>query len=322
MSQDNTVTMASDEQPCLLLDKIPREVRNIIYEHLFVDGLVQLTKPDRPLENTVHLVNAPTFNVFLVCKQIHDEYEDVCFKNATIFIYASELDLQYSTFKFKRGVTKSLFQNVSQCHLKVPFGLLQEVGGEEEKFGDFIQTVVGGESEEDTYEREWTPSKDAVGRMSEMVKHLARWVKKDQASVFIDIVVHDDIGNFEDWIYLRLIQAPTFSEFICDSSLPFAAVRKLELCFSIDVALSSEIRAWDIEPEEPEDGGQDTASDDVNKETIKRETDDGILYETADSKQKCTWFLLPKCRSHAAGGLSDFRPIFNGLSQCTCCNHH
>lgn len=65
-----------------------------------------------------------------------------------ILIYATELNLRYGSFDFKRGVPKKLFKNVSMCHLKIP-----------NQLREFIIDVSVGEAEEETYDREWTPSK-------------------------------------------------------------------------------------------------------------------------------------------------------------------
>ncbi|KAF2165488.1 hypothetical protein M409DRAFT_24339 [Zasmidium cellare ATCC 36951] len=311
----------ADAQPCRLLG-IPREVRNIIYEYLTVDDPVHITHPTEPgaeSKNTVVLGNAPIVSVFQTCKQIRAEYKDVCFKKAMILIYATMLNLRYGSFDFKRGVPKKLFKNVSMCHLKIPFYLLQEVD-DPNQLREFIIDVSVGEAEEETYDREWTPSKDAVERLSVMLNQLGRWIREKQASVYIDLVVHSSMEDFEDWTHRRLVQPPTFAYFAHDQHTAFAAVNKVDLCFSLHIPLSSEIKAWDIDPDlliVEEDVATEAAAD---SKTV-RETDDGIAYETADSKQQCTWLLFPKCRSHAAGGWCGFRPQFNGISQCTCCRH-
>lgn len=101
--------------------------------------------------------------------------------------------------------------------------------------------------------------------------------------------------NFEDWTHRRLVQPPTFAHFAHDQHTAFAAVNKVDLCFSLDVPLSSEIKAWDIDPdllvaEEDEDVASEAPAD---GKTL-RETDDGMVYETTDSQQKCTWLLFPQ----------------------------
>ena len=170
-----------------------------------------------------------------------------------------------------------------------------------------------------------------------MLNDLGLWIREQQASVTIgmhprhqhvvlanpcpDIMVYGGVRHFEDWAYSRMVQAPTFAAFTCDPHTAFTAVRKVDLCFSLGIPLFSEIKDWDIDPDIP------ITEEDVTDEALPdaktvRETDDGILYETADSKQKGTWMLLPMCRAHAAAGWCGFRPLFRGISQCTCCNHH
>lgn len=160
--------MANEAQPCRLLE-LPREVRNLIYGHLMSDNVVLITKPvesDEDPNNTAHLANAPLVSVFSVCKQIHDEYKDSCYKEAALYIYAVQPRLARSSFNFKPSVPKKLFKNVSVCLVKIAFGMLQGIVGEPEQLTGFIDDMEAGETEEDTFEREWTPSKGSCSSPS------------------------------------------------------------------------------------------------------------------------------------------------------------
>lgn len=132
-------------------------------------------------------------------------------------------------------------------------------------------------------------------------------------------MIHHPVEDFEAWTALRMVQAPTFADFTIDSDTAFAAVDKLDLCFSMYVPLSSEITAWDIDTDRDQQDPTEEA-DGETRATITRETDDGIRYETDDSKEVCKWMLFPKCRCHSAGGFCGFRPSFAGFAQ-RCCHH-
>ncbi|KAK4498496.1 hypothetical protein PRZ48_011154 [Zasmidium cellare] len=70
--------------------------------------------------------------------------------------HVSELNLKYSSFKFKRQETIPKRQPVQP---QDSARLVEEVSREVEKFGDSVETVVDCKPKEQTYEREWAPTK-------------------------------------------------------------------------------------------------------------------------------------------------------------------
>lgn len=236
---------ATTQMPSTFL-QLPRELRDLIYAHtLTVAAISALDTRER--DNTdlrkgwhpaLDLEGAPTLNLLLVCKQIHDEYRGSANSTMTLWVDLHTSDVfSAGELKLEDTFPRSLLGNIKQCQVTLSWLHLSTILGQYDTWiSDARQQTPQGLVE--LQGRPSTPAKslrDAISRILGILSNVMHSGAEVDIEFTLDCLSEStcetSLDRYDIDDRLRSFHAPSIAAMAQDSSMAWPVPGKLRMHF-------------------------------------------------------------------------------------------